>query len=306
MNDLSVIILTYNEEIHIARAIDSVAGIADQIVVVDSFSTDRTVEIAKELGATVLRRKFDNQARQFQWALDTAAISGAWVMRLDADEVIEPDLAAEIKAGLPSLPPGVTGINLKRKHIFMGRWIRHGDRYPVTLLRIWRRGMASVEERWMDEHVVLSSGRAVTFEGGFADHNLHDLSHFIDKHNRYATREAVEVLNQRHGLFAAAPGVETDTWSQAGLKRNVKLRFYNRLPFALAALSYFLYRYVIRGGFLDGREGLIYHGLQGGWYRFLVGAKVIELERAIAGCNDRGEALKRLAAATGLTLERQA
>jgi hypothetical protein len=107
-------------------------------------------------------------------------------------------------------------------------------------------------------------------------------------------------------LFAAGPGVETDTWSQAGLKRNMKLRFYNRLPFALGALSYFLYRYVIRGGFLDGREGLIYHGLQGGWYRFLVGAKVMELERTIAGCTDRAEALKRLAAATGLPLDQAA
>ena len=169
---LAVIILTYNEERHIARALASVAGIASETIVIDSFSTDRTVELARANGAVVLQNKFVNQAKQFQWALDNAPISATWIMRLDADEVIEADLAARIRDELPRLNEEVVGVNLKRKHIFLGRWIRHGGRYPLVLLRIWRRGHGRVEDRWMDEHVVVWGGRTITFDGGFADHNL--------------------------------------------------------------------------------------------------------------------------------------
>jgi glycosyltransferase involved in cell wall biosynthesis len=303
MNDLAVIILTWNEEMHIARAIASVSTVASQIFVVDSFSTDRTIAIAESLGAKVCQRAFDSQARQFQWALDNLPITASWVMRLDADEVLDDDLVSEIKTKLPILDPAVTGINLRRKQIFMGRWIRHGGRYPLVMLRIWRRGAASIEDRWMDEHVILLHGRSVTLDGGFADHNLKDLTHFIDKHNKYATREAIEVLNQKYGLFERQPGIDVgSTWGQAGIKRRIKLRIYNKVPFQISSLLYFLYRYFLRLGFLDGKEGLIYHVLQGFWYRLLVGAKVLELERAIARSATREHALRELSRLTGLRL----
>lgn len=304
MPELAVVILTYNEERHIARAIRSVASIAREIFVVDSFSTDRTVELAQALGATVLQHGFVNQARQFQWALDTAPITAGWIMRLDADEVIEPDLAQEIAAQLPTLGTDVAGVNLKRKHIFLGRWIRHGGRYPLLLLRIWRRGQGRVEDRWMDEHVVVWGGRTVTFTGDFADHNLNDLTYFIDKHNKYATREAIEVLNQRRGLFPRDQAVSSGEGSwQAGVKRLVKERLYNHVPFQISALLYFLLRYVVQLGFLDGKPGLIYHGLQGFWYRFLVGAKVHELELATAHLREPAEIRAELVHLTGLKLQ---
>lgn len=284
---LTAIILAFNEEMHLARALASIASIADEVFVIDSFSTDRTVEIAEGMGARVFQNPFVNQAKQFQWALDHIPISGDWILRLDADEVIEPDLAANIRRTLPGLPADTVGINLKRKHIFLGRWIRHGGRYPVTLLRLWRRGQGRVEDRWMDEHVVVWGGRTITLEGGFADHNLNDLTYFIDKHNKYATREAVEVLNQRHRFLKHDIGLTADSASkQAAGKRFVKEKIYNRIPAPLAALLYFLYRYVAQLGFLDGREGLAYHFLQGFWYRFLVGAKVTELEHAVAPVAD--------------------
>src|SRR5262245_29157665 len=150
MPDLAVIILTFNEEQHVARAIRSVQPVARSIIVVDSYSTDHTVEIARDLGAEVYQHKFYTQARQFNWALDNIPITAQWVMRLDADEYIEADLVKSLAERLPALPSDITGINLKRKHIFMNRWIRHGGRYPLVLLRIWRRGMARVEDRMMD------------------------------------------------------------------------------------------------------------------------------------------------------------
>ncbi len=300
---IAVIILTHNEEQHIARAIQSVRSFAAEIFVIDAFSTDRTTEIAQSLGAVVLSHCWVNYARQFQWAVDHAPITSDWILRLDADEVIEPDLAETIRRQLPTLPSAVTGITLARKHMFMGRWIRHGGRYPLTLLRLFRRGCGRIEQRWMDEHIVVEAGQIVHFAGGFADHNLKDLSFFIDKHNGYATREAVDVLNQRYDLFMRDGAVNVGSSArQAGLRRLIKERFYNRIPFPLSSLSYFLLRYVFQLGFLDGREGVIYHGLQAFWYRFLVGAKVLELERAISHLPNREARLQRLAELTGLRL----
>ena len=124
--NIAVIILTYNEAIHLPRALDHIRGFAREIFVIDSFSTDNTVELAKAGGAQVLQHPFQNYARQFEWALENAPITSDWVMRLDADEIIEADLAEEIVAKLPALPPDVTGVNLNRKTIFQGKFIRWG------------------------------------------------------------------------------------------------------------------------------------------------------------------------------------
>jgi glycosyltransferase involved in cell wall biosynthesis len=304
MADLAVVILTHNESLHLERALRLVKGIARESFVIDSYSTDTTVEIAKAHGAIVFEHTFINQAKQFQWALDNVPITSEWVMRLDADEVIAQDLAAEISSKLPQLPEDVVGINLKRKHIFLGRWVRRGGRYPLLLLRIWRRGKGRIEDRWMDEHIIVWGGHTVTFEGGFADHNLNDLTFFTDKHNRYATREAIDILNQRYRFFPTNDVMSsTNTSLQASVKRWIKETIYNKIPFPVSASLYFLYRYVIQLGFLDGREGLIYHVLQGFWYRFLVGAKTLELERSIAHLTDRQEIKRELARLTGLKIE---
>lgn len=301
---LAIVILTYNEEKHLERALQSVAWIASEIVVVDSFSTDGTIKIAQRHSALVLQNEFTSQAKQFQWALDNAPIKSAWVMRLDADEYIDSDLAEEISTNLAALPSEVTGVNLKRKLVFMGRVIRHGGRGTLVMMRIWRRGYGQIENRWMDEHIFVREGRTVTFDGGFADHNLNDLSHFIEKHNKYATREAIEVLNQRYHFMSEAAALSRAGSSvQASLKRYLKENFYNRIPFQLSAAAYFLYRYVLRLGFLDGKEGLIYNVLQGFWYRFLVGAKVEELERQIRGLNAPEAIAVELSKLTGFRID---
>jgi glycosyltransferase involved in cell wall biosynthesis len=286
---IAVVILTFNESVHLARAISHVASFAHEVFIIDSYSTDTTVEIAQNNGAQVLQHPFQNYARQFQWALDNAPITAEWVMRLDADEIVEDDLAQEIVQTLPQLPSDITGINLNRKTIFQGRFIRHGGRYPLMLLRIWRRGKARIEDRWMDEHMYLTEGRAVDFQGGFADHNLLDLTYFTDKHNKYASREALDVLNKRLHLFPQLALTAQSTAHQAKLKRFFKESFYNRIPFELSALAYFIFRYVIQLGFLDGRQGFVYHVLQGFWYRFLVGAKLRELEAAVQASSSMDE-----------------
>lgn len=298
--DVTVLILTYNEAQHVARAIASVRDFASEILVIDSFSTDDTITIAETAGARVIKNQFINYSKQFQWGLDNGGITTEWVLRLDADEVIESDLATVIAKQLPKMPNDVAGVNFKRKHIFLGRWVRHGGRYPLVLLRLWRTRQGRIEDRWMDEHVVVWGGRTIIFEGGFADCNLNDLTFFTDKHNKYATREAIDVLARKYDLLPEDRAlVAKNTSRQAYLKRVLKDNFYNRLPLWAGPLGYFLYRTIILGGILDGASGMIYHVLQGFWYRYLVNAKIYEYEIGMSDCHTKEERLVRLSKLTG-------
>ena len=271
---LTTLILTRDEELHIARAIRSVSGLGGHVMVIDSGSTDRTVEIARALGAEVLANPWRNYATQFNWGLDQLPEGTGWVLRLDADEVLSPDLAAQIAATLPTLGPEIEGVTMGRRMAFMGRVIRHGGLFPIRVLRIFRHGKGRCENRWMDEHIKVA-GRVVDLPGEMLDDNLNSLTWWTAKHNAYASREVVDLLNLEHG-FMPHDTVAGLSRGQAGAKRWLKEKVYARLPGGFRALAYFLYRYVIRAGFLDGREGLAFHVLQGFWYRFLVDAKLAE------------------------------
>jgi len=280
MADVTVIILTYNEQKHLERCIRSVQSFAKDVICVDSFSTDATAEIAQRLGARVAPHKFTNHAEQFNWALAEVPISTEWIMRLDSDEYILPELAEEINARLPTLPPQITGVNLRRRVLFMGRWIRHGGYYPIILLRIFRVGQARSEQRSMDEHIRITHGEAITFRHDFVDENLNDLTWWTDKHNRYATREAADLLTLAHHIDGGDQNSGfRPTTRQAEMKRWLKEKVYARLPIGVRPLLYWLYRYVFQLGFLDGKAGFLWHTLQGFWYRLLVDAKLVEMQR---------------------------
>lgn len=281
---VTVMILSFNEERHIARAIESVRAFAGQVVVIDSFSTDRTVEIARSLGATVLQNRWENNyARQFNWGLDNAPITGDWVMRLDADEYVMPELAGEIRERLVGLPSDVTGVYVRRRIFFLGRWMRRGATYPMWVLRLWRKGQGRCENRWMDEHIQLQQGGSVRFEHDIVDDNLNDLTWWTSKHNHYAVREAADLLNMKYRFMAVDGHERLQAGEQSAVKRWLKERVYTRIPLFVRPFLYFLYRYFLRLGFLDGREGLVWNVLQGFWYRFLVDAKVYEAERKTNG-----------------------
>ncbi len=267
---ISIIILTFNEEINLPRCLKSIYKWVDEIIVVDSLSSDKTLEIAKKFRAKTYKHPFKNQADQFNWALDNIKIKNDWIMRLDADEWVMSELWNELKERLSGTPDEVTGFYIKRRVYFMGRWIKHGGYYPTWILRLFRKGKAHSEEREMDEHIILSSGRAEKLKHDFVDENLSNLEWWTNKHNDFSTREVEAVLRERGAQYLRG---------QAGRKRWIKERMYLKLPMFFRAFLYFIYRYIIRLGFLDGKEGLIFHFLQGFWYRFLVDAKLYEIKK---------------------------
>ena len=270
--DLAVVVLTYNEEANLPDCLRSLQPLECEVFVVDSGSTDRTVGIAEDAGAQVISHPFESQAQQLNWALEHIPINGQWVLRLDADERLTPELAQELAAELPALDRDISGLYVKRRVYFMGRWIRHGGYYPTWLMRVWRRGAATVEDRLMDEHMVLLRGRAEFLKHDIREDNQNGLFRWVDKHNRYSTREARSVSIETEGQEVKPALVGTPESRRRWLHRRV----YNRLPLFVRPFLYFAYRYFLRLGFLDGKQGLVFHFLQGCWYRFQVDAFILE------------------------------
>jgi glycosyltransferase involved in cell wall biosynthesis len=273
--DLSIILLTRDEEPNLPFTLASIEPLGAHVFVVDSGSIDRTCQIAESAGCHVVEHPFTTYAEQLNWALDHLPLESAWVMRLDADERVTPELVEELRRVLPAALEDANGFELKRRVYFWGRWIKHGGYYPTWLLRIWRRGSARCEGRWMDEHMVSSGGRVERLAHDIVDENHKGLTFWTDKHNGYADREVRDLLS----LQSARE--EADLEGQAGRKRWMKVNFYARSPLFLRAFAYWGLRYFVQRGFLDGRPGLVFHFLQGFWYRFLVDAKLVE--RRLAG-----------------------
>lgn len=286
-NLLTAIVLTKDESMHIKRCIENLKKITNRIIVVDSFSTDGTQEIARSLGAEVIEHPWPgNQAEQFNWALDNLNIPTPWILRLDADEYLLPKLIEELNDTLPMLSEEITGVVFKRRHIFMGKWMKHGI-YPVKLLRLFRNGHARYEQRLMDEHLVLTNGKEYECQFDFCDHNLNDLSWFCNKHINYAEREAAEMLISEFELNGEKKA--GGRLSIQASKKRSKKQSYSKKKLFWRSFYYFLYRYFYKKAFLDGKEGFIFSFLQGWWYRTLVDAKILEIKRA---CGDDPEKIK--------------
>jgi glycosyltransferase involved in cell wall biosynthesis len=274
---VSALIITRNEEANIAACLASVER-ASEVFVVDSLSTDRTVEIAESLGAKVVPHSFAGYAEQRNWALENLPISNEWVLMLDADERIPPPLAEEIAQVVADDPQHHAGYYLKRRFFFLGRWLKHGGLYPTWVLRLFRRGCARFENRPVNEHAVLD-GSAGYLTHPFDHHDQRPLADWISKHNRYADLEAEEFLQEclqggyQDAIKARFRG------SQAERKRWIKLRVWNRLPLLVRPFLFFFRNYFLKGGFLDGRQGFIYHVLWSFWVRFLIDVKILERQR---------------------------
>lgn len=279
-NSIAAIILTKNEEKHIARCINSLKGICNEVFVIDSFSADRTCEIAEELGAKVYKNPWKNYATQFNYGVYQCPIQSEWIWRIDADEFLEGNIGITVKNILSNCPTDVNGIYVRKRIDFMGKPLLHGGWYPSYHLKIFRKGHGDCENRWMDEHIRIFDGTTITIEeGNQVDANLNDLTWWTEKHNGYATREMVDMLMMEYRMDAKAQEVTPKFFgTEEQRKRWLKIKYIKTPLFIRPFINFFL-RYILKRGFLDGKEGFLWHILQGFWYRMLVDAKIFEIKK---------------------------
>ena len=276
MADITAIVLTKNEEKNIERCLNSVRALCRRMVVVDCGSTDRTVALAEACGAQVYCHEFEYYARQFNWGLDHCDIDPGWVIRLDADEQFPPELCAEIEAEMAAhAGDDVNGMTLEATYFFLGRALTHGSK--KRKLMVFKCGIGRIEDRRRDAHTILSEGRSISLRHNFLHYDFKDLDNFIGRYNWYATREAMDYMDWKNGKTDA----DVDDPEIAALRRK-KYGVYYKFPKFLRAFLWFNVNYFFRGGFLDGKEGFIYHVLSSFWYRFVVDAKIYEYEHGKA------------------------
>ncbi len=267
----SVILLTFNSADSLPATLDSLSGLSDDVIVVDSGSTDATISLAKQVGASVLHHPFENYGAQRNWAIGNAQPRYAWQLHLDADERLTPELRAEIAALAEDVP--VQGFYVPRLVQFLGRVLRHGGMSPTWHMRLFRHGDGRCEEREYDQHFICE-GVTRKLRGSMIDDIRMPLSEWTARHNRWADAEVRELLRG-----------ETAGRIQAKLGGNVleKKRYlrglYDHAPYFVRPFALFFYRYFLRLGVLDGIEGTIFWVLQTFWFRFLVDAKLYEARR---------------------------
>lgn len=263
----AAIVLTKNEERDLPDCLESLRSLADEVYVIDSESTDATVAIAEASGAAVLRHPFESHAGQMNWAIDNVPTKADWLIRIDADERLSADMRQSLRVTVESAAGDVTGVLLARRTLFLGKRLRFGGTFPVWLLRVWRRGEARCEDRWMDEHMVVDEGRMVRARGELLHVIPKSLADWSRKHVWYAEREYLDTV----GTPSCLPLRE-----RASPARKANARLYYRSPMMVRVLGYWMYRYILQLGFLDGKLGFLYHFLQCGWYRMLVDGLIEE------------------------------
>ena len=272
---VAAVVLTYNEERNLPGCLASLSGWVSEIFVVDSGSTDGTLAIAREAGATVLQHPFEHYGAQRNWAIDNIPTTAPWTLHIDADERVTPELSESITAALAGDEQSLVrtdGFLVSRRTMFMDRWIRHGGHYPAWHLRLMRTGAGRCEDRLYDQHFYVP-GAVQKLQGDLIDTLTPDLATFTARHLRWAQLEAAEheappdAVGRIRGKLATDNAIERRRWWRD---------WYARLPLFVRPAAYFLYRYVVRLGFLDGRAGLVFHVLQGFWFRFLVDALIFE------------------------------
>lgn len=269
---VAAVVLTHNEERNLPDCLASLVEWVDQLFVVDSGSTDRTVAIARDALAVVVEHPFEHYGAQRNWAIDHLPITAPWTFHVDADERVSPELRRAIVSALATDTGSVAGFLVSRRTMFMGRWIRHGGHYPAWHLRLMRTGAGRCEDRLYDQHFYVA-GAVQKLQGDLIDTLTPDIATFTARHTRWAALEAAEYESPEH----AAGRIRGRLDSPNAIEQRRWLRdWYARLPLFVRPTLYFLYRYFVRLGFLDGRAGLVFHVLQGFWFRFLVDAFMLE------------------------------
>jgi glycosyltransferase involved in cell wall biosynthesis len=281
--DIAAVVLTLNEESNLEACLQSLAGWTESIYVIDSGSTDRTLDIAANYGAVLIHHAFQSHTQQWQWALTQLPASTTWVLAVDADQRITAELRDELThlfRETPTQLDGVNGLYINRRQVFRGKWIKHGGYYPKYLMKLFRRDQVTFDSLDLVDHHFYVQGptRKLRFDLIEQNHKEDNISFWIDKHNRYAVRLAEEELRRR------TQGVSqplTPSLLGSPDQRSLWLKsLWSRLPLYFRPAVYFTYRYIFRLGFLDGRVGFLFHFLQAFWFRLLIDINLDEARAA--------------------------
>jgi glycosyltransferase involved in cell wall biosynthesis len=277
---VSVLMLTLNEELNLANSLENLTQWADDVYIVDSFSTDGTVELAKKYDVQIYQHEFEGHAKQWMWGLLNLPFKHEWVFIHDPDHKTTPELQAELRRLFEQgVPSDVNGIYVKRRNIFRGKWIKHGGYYPKYMLKIFRRHLARFDENEFDYRVYIP-GKTLQLKSDIIEENLKEdnVTFWIDKHNRFAVKQA------REEILRCEPQIDWLTNpsffgspDQRTLRRKA---IWYRMPLYIRPFLYFFYRFIFRLGFLDGKQGIIFHFLHAFWYRLIVDIKIDEMRRA--------------------------
>ena len=262
--------LTFNEGVNLEDCLASVRDLALEIFVVDSGSTDDTLAIAARFGATIVTHAFDSHSRQWDWALHNLPVRGEWVLGLDADQRVTPGLAREMQSIGGEAYRDTDGIYLNRRQIFRGKWIRFGGYYPKYLLKLFRPAAVFTDENDLVDHHFHVRGRVAKLKHDLLEANLKedDLSFWIEKHSRYAKRLALEEFRRRRG---ERPDMIRASLTGNPDERILRIkRLWGQMPLYFRPFFYFFYRYFLRLGFLDGKQGAIFHFMHAFWYRLQI------------------------------------
>jgi len=274
----SFIILTFNEEMHLPRLLNSIQGLHAPVFILDSGSSDHTVDIANRFGAIVAYHAFENHPKQWEFALTHFHVTTPWTICLDADQVVLPELYHRLyHFKNEDIPEDVQGIYFNRKNYFKGKWIKHGGYFPKYMLKMFKTGIGYSDTDENMDHRFVVPGKTIIWKDGYIkEENLKEnhISYWITKHNRYSDLLAQEEIERKKGLrrYAARRWLHGSPDERIAYQKNI----WRSLPLFIRPFLYFFYRYFFRLGFLDGREGLIFHVLQGFWFRFLVDVKIWE------------------------------
>lgn len=272
MINITAIVLTYNEEANIRECLESIKEIASEIFVVDSGSIDQTVKIAKEYNCKIVTNPFENYSIQRNWALKNLPINSDWVLNIDADHRLTQELAKELKSVFSTnISSDISGFLTSRRTIFMGKWIKHGGHYPTYHAVLFKKVKGFCEIKQYDQHFKVD-GKLVKLKGDVIDVITDSLFNFTSRHNKWSNLEAAD---QFSGLDKKDT-IQSNLTGNAIQKRRYVKSVYEKFPLFVRPTIYFIIRYFFRLGFLDGTRGLIFHFLQGFWFRFLIDAKVYE------------------------------
>lgn len=270
---VTVIILTYNSEQDIRLCLESVADLADEIFIVDSFSTDHTLEIARLFTSNIYQHQFENFAKQRMWGLENLPIRNEWILHLDADERFMPELSMEVCQVIDNNGNGIDAYYIKRRFYFLGKWLRYGSNYPMPEIRLFRKHLIRVIDACPREYVAVR-GKVGTLRHDMIHENNRGLSAWVTKANMLAEWDAVELITSQGAIRLNS--ASTDEYVELRRSRWLRQAVWNKLPMFVRPFFLFIVRYVFQLGFLDGAPGLVYAVLKHFWYPFLISAQYYE------------------------------